>query len=112
MWLFRATMNLTMHGKVFGPGGKINCGYYSCNFISTATGAAVFAPYKMITYGDTRVAYVGVSTPESFTKSTPAYFQDGAGNYIYSFCEVKADRVCTAKSRQVWTLPGMKAPIM
>ena len=67
--------------------GKLNCGYYSCNFISTATGAAVFAPYKMITYGDTRVAYVGVSTPESFTKSTPAYFQDGAGNYIYSFCE-------------------------
>ena len=33
------------------------------------------------------MAYVGVSTPESFTKSTPAYFQDTNGNYIYSFCE-------------------------
>lgn len=67
--------------------GKLNCGYYSCNFISTASGQSVFAPYKMISYGDTQVAYVGVSTPESFTKSTPAYFQDANGNYIYSFCE-------------------------
>lgn len=65
----------------------LNCGYYSCNFISTATKEPVFAPYKMISYGETQVAYVGVSTPESFTKSTPAYFQDGEGNYLYSFCE-------------------------
>ena len=41
----------------------------------------------MMTYGDTKVALVGASTPESFTKSTPAYFQDANGNYIYSFCE-------------------------
>ena len=66
---------------------KLNCGYYSCNFIDSATGAPVFAPYKMFTYGATQVAFVGVTTPESFTKSTPAYFQDSQGNYIYSFCE-------------------------
>ena len=56
--------------------GKLNCGYYSCNFLNTATGAPVFAPYKMFAYGDTQVAFVGVTTPESFTKSTPAYFRD------------------------------------
>ena len=67
--------------------GRLNCGYYACNFMDKATGATVFAPYKMIAYGDTEIAYVGVSTPESFTKSTPAYFQDSAGNYIYTFCE-------------------------
>lgn len=67
--------------------GRLESGYYSCNFISNATGSTVFAPYKMFTYGHTQVAMVGVSTPESFTKSTPAYFQDGQGNYIYSFCE-------------------------
>ena len=67
--------------------GKLNCGYYACNFMDKVTGTTVFAPYKMMTYGDTKIAYVGVSTPESFTKSTPAYFQDSAGNYIYSFCE-------------------------
>ena len=62
-------------------------GFTTCNFIDLKTGNAAFAPYKMITYGDTKIAYVGITTPESFTKSTPAYFQDKAGNYIYSLCE-------------------------
>lgn len=67
--------------------GKLNCGYYSSNFMDLKTNSTVFAPYKIITYGDTKVAFVGATTPESFTKSTPAYFQDGSGNYIYGFCE-------------------------
>lgn len=67
--------------------GKMKCGYYSCNFMNLATGTPVLAPYKMITYGDTQVAFVGVSTPESFTKSTPTYFQDANGNYLFGFCE-------------------------
>ena len=67
--------------------GKLNCGYYSSNFMDLRTGTAVFAPYKMFTYGNTKVAFVGATTPESFTKSTPTYFQDGNGTYIYGFCE-------------------------
>ena len=67
--------------------GKLNCGYYSSNFMDLKTNTPVFAPYKMFTYGNTKVALVGATTPESFTKSTPAYFQDGSGNYIYGFCE-------------------------
>lgn len=67
--------------------GKMKCGYYSCNFMNLATGTPVLAPYKMFTYGDTQVAFVGVSTPESFTKSTPTYFQDANGNYLFGFCE-------------------------
>lgn len=66
---------------------KLNSGYISCNFVDLSTGKTVFAPYQMFTYGTTRVAFVGASTPESFTKSTPAYFQDGAGNYLYGFSE-------------------------
>lgn len=67
--------------------GKLNCGYYSSNFMDLRTGSALFAPYKMFTYGNTKVAFVGATTPESFTKSTPTYFQDGNGTYIYGFCE-------------------------
>lgn len=66
---------------------KLDCGYISCNFTDLRTRKGVFVPYKMITYGDTDVAYVGVTTPETYTKSTPAYFQDSVGNYIYSFSE-------------------------
>ena len=61
--------------------------YVCCNFIDLKTNKPVFDSYKMITYGSVKVAYVGIDTPESFSKSTPAYFQDSSGNYIYSFSE-------------------------
>ena len=59
----------------------------SSNFLDLSTGESVFAPYTILSYGDVDVAYVGITTPESFTKSTPAYFQDEDGSYLYSFCE-------------------------
>ena len=40
-------------------------------------------------YGGTKVAFVGITTPESFVKSTPAYFQDDNGNFIYNLSEDK-----------------------
>ncbi len=66
---------------------QLECGYYSCNFMDLRTGKSVFEPYKMEDYGDVQVAFVGITTPESFPKSTPVYFQDGDGSYIYGFCE-------------------------
>ncbi len=67
--------------------GSLDCGYYSSNFMDLQTGSRVFAPYKLFEFGGTKLALVGVTTPESFTKSTPAYFQDANGNYIYGFSE-------------------------
>lgn len=68
---------------------KANGGYeyISCNFVDKRTGKTVFEPYKVVDYGNQKVAYIGVSTPESFTKSTPAYFQDESGVFIYDFSE-------------------------
>ena len=66
---------------------QLNCGYYSCNFTDLRTGESVFEPYKIKDFGQVQVAFVGATTPESFTKSTPKYFQDDSGNYIYGFCE-------------------------
>ena len=65
----------------------LDCGYTSCNFMDLKTKKPVLDAYQIFDYGDTSVAFVGVSTPESYTKSTPSYFQDDAGNYIYGFCE-------------------------
>jgi len=61
--------------------------YISCNFISLSDQKTVFEPYKVIDYNGVKVAYIGVSTPETFIQSTPVYFQDGKGNYIYGFAE-------------------------
>ncbi|WP_409969375.1 DUF3089 domain-containing protein [Bengtsoniella intestinalis] len=59
----------------------------SCNFVDTATGASVFDPYVIYSYGDVDVAYVGITTPETFTKATPSYFMDENGDFIYGFCQ-------------------------
>ena len=60
--------------------------YVSCNFYHEENGVAgdpVLDAYQVFDVDGVKVAFVGVTTPESFTKSTPAYFQDGEGNYIY-----------------------------
>ena len=61
--------------------------YLCSNFVDLTAGTLVLPPYRIIDYSGTQVAYVGIATPETFTKSTPVYFQDEAGNYIYSFCQ-------------------------
>jgi len=66
---------------------RVKYKYLSCNFIDLKTDKTVFDPYKIVQYDGYKVAYIGISTPETFTKSTPSYFQDEKGNYIYSFAE-------------------------
>ena len=66
---------------------ELDCGYTSCNFVDLKTGETVFEPYRMFTFDDTDVALIGVTTPETFTKSSPKYFQDESGEYIYGFSE-------------------------
>ena len=60
--------------------------YVSCNFTNTATGNTVFSPYKMVTYGETKVAYVGISDPDIMA-SYESYFKNSDGTYAYSFAE-------------------------
>ena len=66
---------------------NLKCGFVSCNLRDLRTGETVFKPYKIFTYGDVKVAFVGACTPETFTKSTPSYFMDDSGKFIYSFDE-------------------------
>lgn len=58
---------------------------YICSNFTDLDGKAVFDAYKVLTYGDVKIAYVGIDTPETFVKSTPTYFQNDQGEYIYSF---------------------------
>ena len=60
--------------------------YLCCNF-TDLEGKPVLDAYKVVDYGDVSVGYVGIDTPESFTKSTPTYFQNEKGEYIYSFSQ-------------------------
>ena len=59
--------------------------YISCNF--NKEGEPVFEPYVIRELGDTKVAFVGITTPKTLTSSTPRYFQDDEGSFIYGFLQ-------------------------
>ena len=75
-----------MEGRINVTDNWANFPYVSCNFYHEKDGVKgenVLAPYVIFEFGGEKVAILGITTPESFTKSTPAYFQDEMGNYIY-----------------------------
>lgn len=60
--------------------------YVSANFVHAEDGVAgdtVLDSYTIVESGDKKIAFVGITTPESFSKSSPAYFQDENGAFIY-----------------------------
>ena len=59
----------------------VSCNFYNEEFFERKDN--VLDSYALFELGDVKLAILGITTPESFTKSTPAYFQDGEGNYIY-----------------------------
>ena len=58
--------------------------YVSCNWVDLRTGLRVLPAVKLFPAGGKWIAFVGITTPESFTKSTPAYFMNAKQTrYIY-----------------------------
>ena len=60
--------------------------YVCCNF-TDAKGNPVLTPYVIKEIGGYKIAFIGIATPQTFVTSTPSYFQDANGKYIYTFCE-------------------------
>ena len=65
--------------------GKANFPFISCNF--NKEGELIFKPWLIKEIGGVKIGFVGVTTPETLRSSTPRYFQDGNGNFIYGFLE-------------------------
>lgn len=66
---------------------QLKNGYYSANFTDLRTKKLALPAYKIMQFGDTKVAFVGATTPGTLISSTPSFFQDGEGRYIYGFNE-------------------------
>lgn len=58
--------------------------YVSANFYDK-DGKTVLDPYTVIEKAGVKIAFVGISTPRTLTSSTPKYFQNDDGEWIYSF---------------------------
>lgn len=62
--------------------------YLGCNLTYSGKNSnrlATLKPYEIVAYGKTKVAFIGVTTPESISSSTPTYFMED-GEYVYGFC--------------------------
>ena len=58
--------------------------YLSCNWVNLPLNNRVLSDVKYFRIGGRTIAFVGITTPETITKSTPAYFMDRNQNrYVY-----------------------------
>ena len=64
---------------------KANFPYISCNF--NKEGELVFAPYEIKEFDGVKIAFVGVTTPTTLRTSTPKYFMNDRGEFIYGFLQ-------------------------
>ena len=64
---------------------KADFPYISCNF--NKGGELVFDPYVIKEIDGVKIAFVGVTTPLTLRSSTPRYFMDENGEFVYSFLE-------------------------
>ena len=64
---------------------KANFPYLSCNF--NKEGELVFQPSIIKEFDGVKIGFVGVTTPETLRSSTPTYFQNEQGKFIYGFMQ-------------------------
>ena len=64
---------------------KASFPYISCNF--NKEGELVFQPYVIKEFDGVKVAFVGVTTPMTLRSSTPRYFMNESGEFVYGFLQ-------------------------
>lgn len=58
--------------------------YISCNFHALIGDEDPLNASHIFTIGGKKIAFIGITTPEAITSSTPTYFQNEKGEYIYT----------------------------
>ncbi len=62
--------------RLFGIIKEARFPYVACNFLTADDDKTVLDAYTILQFGKTKVAFVGIVTPESYTDSTPSSFMD------------------------------------
>ena len=64
---------------------NITSKYISSNFCYRKNKTSIFNPYKIIEKGGKKIAFIGVLTPLTFSKTSLSTFRDSNGDAIYDF---------------------------
>ena len=70
-------------GTFFNRKEEADYPYISCNFHALEGEPNPLDASHIIEAGGKKIAFIGITTPETITSSTPAYFQNEKGEYIY-----------------------------
>ena len=57
--------------------------YVSCNFYNVSDKLLVLPAYEVLEVGGIRVAFIGITTPQTITSTSPKNFQNEKGEFIY-----------------------------
>ena len=80
---------------------KLKCGYICANFC-TADGETVFEPYRIFDLAGKRIAFIGIDTPSTFTKSSISTMTDDQGIPMYDFmADDTGDRLAACVQKNV-----------
>ncbi len=63
--------------------------YVCANLVDLKKLDTVLPPYTIIPAGGLNIAFVGATTPSTITTSSPSYFQNDKGEFIYGFMQSK-----------------------
>lgn len=83
--------------------GKAKSRYLACNISYTGNKENALKDvkaYEIIEYGDVKIAYIGVSTPETVTKSTPTYFMED-GKFVYNFASGSGEELYSIVQKNI-----------
>ena len=67
--------------------------YISSNFTKINEDKTIFEPFTIVSYGDVDIAYIGITSPQTITSSSPAQFKNENGEIIYTFNEARLHEV-------------------
>lgn len=88
--------------------GMSDAEYICCNFMDSD--GCFVSPYMIRSYGELKIAYIGITTPYTLTSSNPEVFKDENGELKYSFCQdTSGEKLYNAVQNAVDTAIGMDA---
>lgn len=82
---------------------KAKSQYLACNVSYTGNKENALKDvkaYEIIEYGDIKIGYIGVSTPETTTKSTPTYFMED-GEFVYNFASGSGEELYSIVQKNI-----------
>ena len=64
---------------------SLNCGYISGNFLYRKNRTLIYPPYKLIQLDDIKIAFIGITTPQTLSKTILHTIIDEEGEMVYDF---------------------------